>query len=69
MRKQLLGAFEAQMARGIDVCSTQCMSANDERDLDCMIEAKTGARRSRVSRSSAATHGRAPADLALLILI
>ena len=43
MRKQKLTEFEAQMARGVDVCSTQCMSANDEKDLDCMIGAKTAA--------------------------
>ncbi len=41
MRKQKLGEFEAQMTRGIDVCSTQCMSANNDKDIDCMVEAKT----------------------------
>jgi hypothetical protein len=41
MRKQKLGEFEAQITRGIDVCSTQCMSANDEKDVDCMLDAKT----------------------------
>jgi hypothetical protein len=43
MRKQLLAEFDAKMTRGVDVCSTKCVSADDEKDTDCMIEAKTPA--------------------------
>jgi hypothetical protein len=42
LRKKLLGKFDSQLEGGIDLCVSQCQSANNTKDLDCMIEAKTG---------------------------
>ncbi len=41
MRREKLTEFEAEMKRGVDVCTSQCMSANNEHDIDCLIAAKT----------------------------
>jgi hypothetical protein len=42
LRKKLLGKFDSQLEGGIDLCVSQCQSANNTKDIDCMIEAKTG---------------------------
>jgi hypothetical protein len=41
LRKQLLGEFTKELAGGIDQCVSQCRSANNTGDIDCMIAAKT----------------------------
>jgi hypothetical protein len=40
-RKQKLAEFARNLERGIDLCSSKCVSANNTDDMNCMIEAKT----------------------------
>jgi len=42
LRKKLLARFDSELEGGIDLCVSQCQSANNTKDIDCMIEAKTG---------------------------
>jgi hypothetical protein len=41
LRKRHLGKFEQMLASGIDGCITQCRSAGNTDQIDCMIAAKT----------------------------
>jgi hypothetical protein len=41
LRKQKLGEFDQKLERGIDMCVSQCQSANNDTDIECMIAAKT----------------------------
>ena len=41
LRKKKLGELNQMFERGLDMCVTQCMSANNEADTDCLIAAKT----------------------------
>lgn len=41
LRKRKLGEFEAKLEGGVDMCVSQCQSANNDKDIDCMIAAKT----------------------------
>jgi hypothetical protein len=41
LRKDKLGKFEADMARGVDTVVSQCVSANNDDQVDCLLEAKT----------------------------
>lgn len=41
LRKQKLAEFSRDLERGIDVCTSKCLSANNEDDTKCMINAKT----------------------------
>jgi hypothetical protein len=41
LRKRRLGEFDSKLENGIDMCVSQCQSANNEADIDCMIAAKT----------------------------
>ena len=41
-RKKALGKFDNQLEQGVDDCTTQCQSANNTEQTDCMIAAKTG---------------------------
>jgi hypothetical protein len=41
LRKRRLGEFEAKLENGVDMCVSQCQSANNDKDMDCMIAAKT----------------------------
>jgi len=41
VRKRMLGKFDSELENGIDQCISQCQSANNTDDLDCMIAAKT----------------------------
>ena len=43
LRKQKLGEFDQKLERGIDMCVSQCQSANNDTDIECMIAAKTEA--------------------------
>jgi hypothetical protein len=42
LRKRLADKFESDLANGIAQCTSQCQSANNTDDVDCMIAAKTG---------------------------
>ena len=41
LRKRMLGKFDSELENGIDQCVSQCQSANNSADLECMIAAKT----------------------------
>jgi hypothetical protein len=41
LRKQKLAEFARDLERGIDVCTSKCLSANNDADTDCLINAKT----------------------------
>ena len=41
LRKRMLGKFDSELENGIDQCISQCQSANNQDDLECMIAAKT----------------------------
>ena len=41
LRKRKLGEFDSKLENGIDMCVSQCQSANNDADIDCMIAAKT----------------------------
>ena len=42
-RKKKLAEFSSQLENGVDTCVSQCESANNEKQTDCMIAAKTAA--------------------------
>ena len=41
LRKQLQADFDGALDQGVPVCVSQCQSANNTSQTDCMIEAKT----------------------------
>ena len=41
LRKRHLGRFENKLASGVDLCVSQCKSAGNTEQIDCMIAAKT----------------------------
>lgn len=41
LRKTKMAQFSANLSRGVDMCSSKCMSANHEEDINCLINAKT----------------------------
>lgn len=41
LRKKKMAEFSANLAKGVDLCTSKCMSANHEEDIDCLINAKT----------------------------
>ena len=41
LRKKKMGEFSHNLSKGVDMCSSKCMSANHEQDIDCLINAKT----------------------------
>jgi hypothetical protein len=43
LRKKKLAEFSSQLENGVDMCVDQCASANNDKQIDCMIEAKTSA--------------------------
>ena len=43
LRKDKLATFEADMAKNVDMVVSQCVSANNDTQVDCMIDAKTAA--------------------------
>jgi len=43
LRKRKLGEFSSQLENGVDTCVNQCTSANNDKQTDCMLEAKTAA--------------------------
>ena len=40
-RKRKLGEFDSKLESGIDMCVSQCQSANNDTQIECMIAAKT----------------------------
>ena len=43
VRKQKMAELAANLAKGVDLCTSKCISANNTKDTDCLIEAKTAA--------------------------
>jgi hypothetical protein len=41
LRKDKLAEFQAQLDKGVQVLVSQCTSANNKEQINCMIEAKT----------------------------
>lgn len=41
LRKKKLAEFSSQLENGVDICVDQCISANNDKQIDCMIGAKT----------------------------
>lgn len=41
LRKQKLSKFTADLEQGLTLCTTRCSSANNDKQADCLIEAKT----------------------------
>ncbi|HEX2691012.1 MAG TPA: hypothetical protein VHN14_30570 [Kofleriaceae bacterium] len=41
LRKRKLGEFNQKLESGIDMCVSQCQSANNDTQIDCLIAAKT----------------------------
>jgi hypothetical protein len=43
LRKRKLGEFSSLLENGVDTCINQCTSANNDKQNDCMTNAKTAA--------------------------
>jgi hypothetical protein len=41
LRRRKLGMFNSKLENGVDLCVSQCQSANNTKDIDCLIAAKT----------------------------
>ena len=41
LRKKKMGEFSHNLSKGVDLCTSKCMSANHDEDIDCLINAKT----------------------------
>ncbi len=41
LRKKKLADYSAQLDRGLDMLTSQCVSANNDDQVQCMIDAKT----------------------------
>jgi len=41
LRKQKMGEFSNNLSRGVDMCTSQCMSANNDEIINCLLDAKT----------------------------
>lgn len=41
LRKKKMGEFSNNLSRGVDMCTTKCMSANNDKTTNCLLEAKT----------------------------
>jgi hypothetical protein len=42
LRKRKLGEFDSKLENNVDMAVSQCQSANNDEQIDCMIAAKTG---------------------------
>lgn len=40
-RKQKMAELAKNLAEGIDMCTSKCVSANNKQDIECLISAKT----------------------------
>jgi hypothetical protein len=43
LRADKLATYERQLAGGIDTLTSQCVSAHNDKEVQCMIDAKTAA--------------------------
>jgi len=43
LRKRKLGEFSSILENGVDTCINQCTSANNDKQNECMTDAKTAA--------------------------
>lgn len=41
LRKKKMGEFAHNLSKGVDMCTSKCMSANNDEITDCLINAKT----------------------------
>jgi hypothetical protein len=41
LRKQKLAEFSKNLELGLNTCTSKCLSANNDKDTKCLIEAKT----------------------------
>lgn len=41
LRKQKMAEFSHNLSQGIDMCTSQCVSANNDKQTSCMSNAKT----------------------------
>jgi len=41
LRKQKLAKFTADLENGVNMCTSRCISANNDTQIDCLIGAKT----------------------------
>jgi hypothetical protein len=41
LRKKKLAEFTKNLELGLDTCTSKCLSANNDTDMNCMIKAKT----------------------------
>jgi hypothetical protein len=46
LRKTFLSKYDSDLDEGIELCVSQCRSANNSDDIDCLIAAKTADRAS-----------------------
>ena len=44
VRNRWRGRFPSELENGVELCVSQCQSANNAKDIDCMIAAKTADR-------------------------
>jgi hypothetical protein len=44
VRKRKLSELDEKLSSGIDMCVSQCQTANNETEIDCLIAAKTAER-------------------------
>ena len=47
LRKKKVAMFSNDLENGVDTCINQCTSANNDEQVDCMINAKTAAEASK----------------------
>jgi hypothetical protein len=50
LRKTKVLEFQKYLDQGLEMCTTQCQSANDTEAIDCMLSAKTGEQAARCSK-------------------
>jgi hypothetical protein len=41
LRKKKLGEFTKNLELGLDTCTSKCLSASNDKDMNCMLKAKT----------------------------
>ena len=41
LRKKKMGEFSYNMSRGVDTCTSKCLSANNDTTTQCLLDAKT----------------------------
>jgi len=41
LRKKKMGEFSNNLSKGVDMCTSKCMSANNDKTTNCLLEAKT----------------------------